>query len=58
MQKLRYMKDVEALCCLLLMALEFTRPEIKQMVIEDLPKNKKISDFAKYELIKYLKPNL
>lgn len=58
MQKLRYMKDVEALCCMLLTALEFTRPEIKQMVIEDLPKNKKISDFAKYELIKYLNPNL
>jgi len=58
MQKLRYMKDIEALCCMLLVALEMARPEIKQIIIDDLPKNKKISDFAKYELLKYLNPNL
>lgn len=58
MQKLRYMKDIEALCCMMLVVLEFARPEIKQMFIDDLPKNKKLSDFAKYELIKYLNPKL
>jgi hypothetical protein len=58
MQKLRYMKDIEALCCMMLVALEFARPEIKRMFIDDLPKNKKLSDFAKYELIKYLNPKL
>ena len=58
MQKLRYMKDIEALCCMLLVALEMARPEIKQIIIDDFPKNKKISDFAKYELLKYLNPNL
>jgi len=58
MQKLRYMKDVEALCCMLIVALQHTKPEIKELIINDLPKNKKISDFAKYELIKFLNPNL
>lgn len=58
MRKLRYMKDVDALCCMLLVALEMARPEIKQMILEDLPKNKNISDFAKYQLIKFLNPKL
>jgi len=58
MQKLRYMKDIEAICCLLLVAIEYTRPEIKDMFIQDISKNKKISEFAKYELLKFLKPNL
>jgi len=58
MQKIKYLKDIEALCCLLLVAIESARPELKEMFINDIPKNKNISDFAKYQLIKYLNPNL
>jgi len=58
MQKLKYLKDIEALCCLLRVAIEFSTPELQKMFIETIPKNKNLSDFAKYELIKYLNRNL
>jgi|APGre2960657373_1045057.scaffolds.fasta_scaffold238606_2 hypothetical protein len=58
MQKLKYLKDIEAITCLLLVAMEFTRPEIKKMISDDIPNNKKLSDFAKYELLKFLNPNI
>jgi hypothetical protein len=58
MQKLKYLKDIEELCCMVLVTLEFAQPQIKQIFIDSLSKNKKLSDFAKYQLIKHLNPNL
>jgi len=58
MQKLKYLKDIEALCCLLRVAIESSRPELKDLFIETIPKNKNISDFAKHILLKHLNPNL